>query len=326
MRLPRLLVQLLGPLLLATGAVIGFAGGCFDPDANDSCVTASEGCSCTSGGSCDPGLVCLSGLCVSPDGTTGDGDGDGDGTTGDGDGDPTGDGDGDGDSDMDGVADADDNCPDDLNPNQRDFDGNGIGNVCDVQVFTEVGGTLSSIIHADAGMGGSCTIPVMLEVTGGQVRVQLDDDAALARVEIVSLEIADILDKECALLVTAILSLEDFVIANSGSEFPVSVPHSPAAHDAGLIAGDSNMPHPMLSTPTLEVQVNENRPMTTEPMLDGSLPVFSLDVSDSEAMATITWADAQHVLATEVLMIEQPAPIDVSFSLRGLVGSLALSP
>ena len=68
----------------------------------DGCVVGSEGCPCTAGGGCDPGLVCDVGVCT-PDGTTGDGDGDpttgdgdGDPTTGDGDGDPTtGDGDGD---------------------------------------------------------------------------------------------------------------------------------------------------------------------------------------------------------------------------------------
>ncbi|PRP96776.1 hypothetical protein ENSA5_35500 [Enhygromyxa salina] len=77
--------------------------GCKDP-----CVIGSEGCDCTAGGACDPGLTCLSSLCVnagpnpdenssadettgtatnttstSPetgDGDSGDGDGDGDGT------------------------------------------------------------------------------------------------------------------------------------------------------------------------------------------------------------------------------------------------------
>lgn len=92
---------------------LGFAGlsaffvgltleGCKDP-----CVVGAEGCDCTGGGACDPGLTCLSSTCVNagpnPDeqsgndettnttntSTPGDGDpGDGDGDTGDGDGDP----------------------------------------------------------------------------------------------------------------------------------------------------------------------------------------------------------------------------------------------
>ncbi|KIG17302.1 hypothetical protein DB30_03485 [Enhygromyxa salina] len=62
-----------------------------DGDADTSCPVGSEGCPCTGGGACDPGLMCDGGECVPAsgdgDGDTGDGDGDGDGDTGDGDGD-----------------------------------------------------------------------------------------------------------------------------------------------------------------------------------------------------------------------------------------------
>jgi hypothetical protein len=97
--------------------VLGLTLGCFNPssenDASESetgeCAIGTELCPCTPGGSCDPGLECLSDLCVDPnngdgdgDGDpTGDGDGDGD-MTGDGDGEPTGDGDGDPTGDGDG--------------------------------------------------------------------------------------------------------------------------------------------------------------------------------------------------------------------------------
>ena len=87
-------------------------GGTCDPGlACDSgvctdCPIGSEGCECTAGGSCDPGLICDAGLC-SP--ASGDGDGDpGDGDPGDGD--P---GDGDGDPDPlcgDGVVDVGEEC------------------------------------------------------------------------------------------------------------------------------------------------------------------------------------------------------------------------
>src|SRR5690606_15785097 len=63
----------------------------------DDCPVGTETCACTVGGVCEPGLQCLSGICVSD--TPGDGDGD---PTGDGDGDPTGDGDGDPTGDGDG--------------------------------------------------------------------------------------------------------------------------------------------------------------------------------------------------------------------------------
>lgn len=44
------------------------------------CLVGSQGCECTSGGGCDPGLSCDAGLCVPAggDGDTGPGDGDGD--------------------------------------------------------------------------------------------------------------------------------------------------------------------------------------------------------------------------------------------------------
>lgn len=43
------------------------------------CPVGSETCPCTQGGACDPGLVCLSNLCVDPDGAGGSGAGPGGG-------------------------------------------------------------------------------------------------------------------------------------------------------------------------------------------------------------------------------------------------------
>jgi hypothetical protein len=247
------------------------------------------------------------------DGDTGDGDGDGD--TGDGDGDGDGDpGDGDGDADtdepdmdMDGVADGSDNCPDIANPNQLDYDENGTGNVCDTQVFSTVGGTLDTTALADAGIVGMCEIPLTITVTGGQVMVQLDDDAAVAAFVIGNLQVADILDQECQLAVTATVSMTNFMITNSGDPFPVSMAHSLAMHDAGQIAGMSDIPHPVLSTATLSASINGDPPMDSELMLDGALPIFT-------------------ALAMDQFMIEDPFPITIDFSLTGLVGTLTLAP
>jgi len=323
--------------VLAIGAGIGFAGGCFDPSANPDCPTASEGCSCSSGGACDSGLVCLSGLCVSMGDTETDGDGDGDDhPTGDGDGDPTGDGDGDPttgdgvgddtDTDMDGVADASDNCPSDPNPNQLDFDGNGLGNVCDVQVFTDVSGTLLSMIEADAPFGG-CQIPLQLMVTSGEVRIQLDDHAEVAGFEIVSLQIADLVDEHCMLgLGDTVVSLTDFKMTSTGDPFPVSVAHTLAAHDSGSISGDSDMPHPVFATGIIEPTVNNGRPMPSDLMLDGSLPHFNANIIDAGATGTLTWADIQHVIASTIVMIDDLFTIDVEVQLIGLSGSLDLLP
>jgi hypothetical protein len=227
---------------------------------------------------------------------------------------------------MDGVGDMTDNCPDIANPNQRDFDDNGLGNVCDVQVFANVSGTLNSTAIADTGFA-MCQIPIQIMVTSGEVRVQLDDDAAVAGFEIVSLEVADILDKQCDLgIATADVSITDFMIANSGGAFPVSVAHTPAAHDAGSIAGDSDMPHPVLSTGVLNASINGGEPMPSDLMLDGAVPIFTANISGGGTMGTLAWADGQFVLAMDTFMVEMPVPITIDFQLRGLIGSVVVMP
>ena len=262
--------------------------------------------------------------------TTGDGDGDGDGDSGDGDGDgEPGDGDGDPepepDGDADGVPDGSDNCPDDPNPNQLDFDGNGTGNTCDVMVFNATG-ILNTTAIADAGAAGSCEIPLMIDVTSGQIMVQLDDDAAVAGFEIANLNIADVLDKECMLIVTASVSMTNFVISNSGGPFPVALAHDQSMHDGGQVAGDSDMPHPVLSTATLSASVNNGDPMDSELMLDGALPIFTANINGGGAMGTMAWADAQFVLASDQFEITEPLPVTIDFQLRGLTGALVLTP
>jgi hypothetical protein len=267
------------------------------------------------------------------DGDTGDGDGDtgdGDGDTGDGDGDgEPGDGDGDTDeldTDMDGVGDGSDNCPDIPNPNQLDYDENGTGNVCDTQVFTTVTGNLNTTATADAGIGGNCSIPLMIMVTSGQIMVQLDDDAAVAAFEIANLQIADIIDEECMLAVNATVSLTNFLITNSGGAFPVSMPHSMAMHDGGQVAGMSDIPHPVLSTAILSASVNGGDPMDSDLMLDGALPVFTANIMGGGASGTVSFADPNFILAMDQFMIEMPFPLTIDFQLTGLVGTLNLAP
>ena len=113
--------------LLALGCAPASVSSETGSTTEDSCPVGSLGCPCTDGGVCDPGLTCLSMICVDAgsgsedvsesatgvdgDGdttTVGDGDGDGDTTTGgDGDGDSTTAGDGDGDGDTTGAGDGD---------------------------------------------------------------------------------------------------------------------------------------------------------------------------------------------------------------------------
>jgi hypothetical protein len=111
-------------LALSLAGVSAFLIGLSLEGCKEECVIGSEGCDCTAGGACDPGLTCLSMTCVNAgpnpnevgnddDETTGNtsnttnttNPGDGDGDSGDGDGD-SGDGDGDGDADA-GDGDGD---------------------------------------------------------------------------------------------------------------------------------------------------------------------------------------------------------------------------
>jgi hypothetical protein len=267
--------------------------------------------------------------------TSGDGDptttGDGDPTT-TGDGDPTTSGDGDPtdgpDSDGDGIPDSIDNCPNDPNPNQLDFNGNGIGNVCDTVVFNNVTGALTSTAVATSA-AGNCNIPIDIIVTAGELHVQLDDDAAIAGFDIADMQVADILDKECSIAGQNVkVSIRDFVMANNGSPFPVSVPHSQAEHDAGTIAGNSSGPHPVLATGILDAEVNNDPPESSELELDGSVPPFLANISGGGSTGTLAWSDPNYVLAMDQFEVDGPfgITITINFQLQGLVGTLDLAP
>lgn len=231
------------------------------------------------------------------------------------------------DSDADGIADADDNCPDVANPNQLDFDGNGAGNACDVMVYTGISGTLSSEAQADAGIG-SCNIPIDFVSTGGMVQVEMDDDAQLVRVELTEMSVEDILDKECnILIITANVSIKDFMMANGGGAFPVSMPHGQDQHDAGTAMGMTNIPHPIIATGTIEASTNGDPP-TPSPLelMDANLPPMAVDISGNGSQMTLTFANDNFVVATSQFMVTMPADLTIDLQIVGLNGTLTLTP
>ena len=75
------------------------------------------------------------------------------------------------DCDDDGVLNEDDNCPDDRNPNQADFDGDGAGDVCDDDIdndgvangldvcdFTPLGANIQADGGLLADLDGDCDV------------------------------------------------------------------------------------------------------------------------------------------------------------------------
>jgi hypothetical protein len=49
-------------MMSCEGSLVCIQDTCVDP--NQDCPIGSEGCPCTGGGACDPGLTCLSEVCV----------------------------------------------------------------------------------------------------------------------------------------------------------------------------------------------------------------------------------------------------------------------
>ena len=64
MRSQRGRIGSIGMMVLGLGWIVVF-GQC-SSSSEKSCATGSEGCKCTQGGACDPGLACYSNLCVQP--------------------------------------------------------------------------------------------------------------------------------------------------------------------------------------------------------------------------------------------------------------------
>ena len=128
------------------------------------------------------------------------------------------------------------------------------------------------------------------------------------------------------LAVTATVSMTMFMMTNSGGPFPVNMPHSLAMHDAGQIAGMSNGPHPVLATAVMHASVNGDPPMDSDLMLDGNLPIFTANIMGGGESGTISFADPNFEVAMDMFHIDMPFPIDIVFTLTGLVGTLNLAP
>ena len=328
--------------------ILGLALSCKDGGGSgDDCRAGSLYCECYSD-VCQPGLVCIDNFCVMGEEDSGDGDGDsgdGDGDSGDGDGDSgdgdgeSGDGDGDGESgdgdgdpkaddDNDGILNSNDNCPSDPNPNQLDFDFDGAGNVCDLLEFTTISGTLTMELVLYQLWFASCSPELPLEVESGYIALQLDDQANSVGIVVAYIAFAPF-ETDCYNGDSSTWMFDDLVFTYEGAiPYPISVPHSMAAHQAGSVSGMSSSPHGMTATSPLEVTSPDYTvmPASFDYSSEGNWPVFTVNVMSGGDFGTINWnAAGVDVTPEEDLIFTSPNGTG-NINFEDLSGTLELLP
>jgi len=204
--------------------------------------------------------------------------------------------------------------------------------VCDPLLFTTGGGTLQTTATASAGQG-SCDIPLALQVLGGEVRILLDDDAAIAELEFVALNLADVPEKDCKLavipifaVINATLALSNFGIVNGGDTYPTSLPHNLGDHDNGVVAGTQHPAHPIMVQGTLSASTGPNNPPTDNQLdFPGQTPPAAVLVNDAGGKLELVFDDANFVIIDQNIDSDD-LPVTVNLLMYGLVGTLNLAP
>lgn len=232
------------------------------------------------------------------------------------------------DDDADGVANTDDNCPCAPNPNQLDFDGNTIGNVCDLPLrFTIVDGAppelnqLTTTAHAKKTL--ECEFAVNLAARDGIVEVMLDDEGT-ARIFLAEVHYLDTPELSCELAPGLAVKLRVQQFAAEGLDpFAVSFPFTLADHQAGTLLGMTDAPHKILASAIINVTATPNElllPHGEEPLMaiPGVFPTAQVAVTDPGQQISLTFADDALVL------FDQTTETGITFTLTGLTGTLRL--
>ena len=233
----------------------------------------------------------------------------------------------DADEDGDGVANAADNCRCDANPNQLDFDGNTVGNVCDAPLrFTVADGVPPEFNKLDttaqAEMTLQCEFPVSLIVLNGDVQVTLDDSGN-AKIWAARLNFADTPELECDLvLINVKLRIEKF-FAEAPDMFVVGFPFTLPDHMAGSISGQTDAPESILVSGIINVteSSNENLAMPGEnpiEMVPGAFPTALATVVKEGSQLSMVFDDADSTVFMQTTMG------GINIKLFGLKGTLRL--
>lgn len=234
---------------------------------------------------------------------------------------------GDTDMDGDGKLDKEDNCPSAANPNQLDFDKDGIGNVCDDPLrFQMVSGTPPDFNKLDSSASAEmilkCEFPVSLIAVGGDVQVSLDDTGQ-AKFFAANISYADTPELTCSLgIITVKLKIEQLVTAGD-MPFVVGFPFTTADHDAGNLNGMTDMPHSIMINGIINVTESSdpNLVMTgPQPLMDvpGAFPAGQVAVSGSGTDMSITFNDANATVFMQTTMS------GITIQLTGLTGTLKM--
>ncbi len=232
----------------------------------------------------------------------------------------------DADEDADGVVNASDNCRCDPNPNQLDFDANGVGNVCDAPLQFKIADGAPPEFNrlettATAKSTLSCSFPVNLIILGGDLQVALDD-VGTAKVYAAKLNFADTPELVCDLIVVKVkLRIEQW-FSDGDAPFDVGFGFAPADHDAGSITGMTDKPHSILVTGIINVteSSNEGLAMPGEnplEMVPGAFPTALATVT-SAGQASLTFDDKDSIVFTQTTMT------GIEIKLNGLKGTLRL--
>ena len=233
----------------------------------------------------------------------------------------------DADEDLDGVTNGVDNCRCDANPNQLDFDGNAVGNVCDEPMrFTIADGVPPEFNKLDTTATANntleCMFPVSLIVLNGDVKVTLDD-AGVAKIYAAKLNFADTPELTCDLtLVKVKLKISEF-FADGPDPFLVGFPFTLPDHETGTITGQTDMPHNILISGLINVTESSNEdlaPTGESPlmMVPGAFPTALASVVNKGEQVSMLFTD------NDSIVFEQMTMSGIKITLTGLSGTLRL--
>lgn len=234
----------------------------------------------------------------------------------------------DADEDADGVANSLDNCRCDANPNQLDYDGNAVGNVCDEPLtFTIADGVPPDFnvlkTTAKAGMSiVSCSFGVDLVVANGDVKVSLDDSGT-AKIYALRINFADTPEYECDLTLFKVkLRIEDF-FTDGPDPFVVGFPFTIPDHAAGTITGPTDSPHSILINGIINITESGNpdlAPPGQNPieMVPGAFPTGVAAVNNKGGQVALAFDDSDSVIFMQTTMG------GIEIELKGLKGTMRL--